>query len=287
MRREVDPSLNRRKLRIALRRAREGAGLTQQDAADQLDWSLSKLNRIEKGTVSVALTDLRALLQLYRVEEPETVADLESAARGSKGQSWWAPYAGLTGSRFYEYLGFEAAATSLRTYHPVVMPGLLHTEDYADALGAPEVPDAALRRRLVEFRTARQERVFDEETGVDELHFVVDEAALRRRIGEPAVMRRQLQHLKQVAEHPRVTLQVLPFSAGALLSTQTAFVLLGFKDEDDLIYLEYQTGTIATRDNFELVANFQDCFEQLRQLAHSGDRALDLIDEVKATFSGD
>ncbi|WP_405994198.1 helix-turn-helix domain-containing protein [Streptomyces sp. NBC_00986] len=286
MRREVDPSLNRRKLRIALRRAREAAGLSREEAAGQVDWSVSKLNRIETGTVSVALTDLRALVQLYRLEDPETVDDLENAARNSKGQSWWAPFAGLSAPRFYEYLGFETAATSLRTYHPVVIPGLLHTEEYADALAVPELPDAVFRRKIVEFRTARQERVFDEDTGIDQLHFVVDEAALRRRIGEPDVMRRQLQHLKNMAEHPRVTLQVLPFSAGALLSTQTAFVLLSFKDEEDLIYLEFsQAGSIATRDNFELVANFQDSFEQLRNLAYSGTQALDLIDDAKEAFS--
>ncbi|GGO49825.1 MULTISPECIES: helix-turn-helix domain-containing protein [Streptomyces] len=282
---EVDPSLNRRKLRIALRKAREEAGQTQGGAAGDLEWSLSKLNRIEKGTVSVSVTDLRALLRQYGVDDEERVTELVSAARGSKGQSWWVQWSDIANPRFTEYLPFEAAADSLRTYHPIIMPGLLHTEEYADALSTPEVSDPGTRRRLVEFRTARQERVFDE-SGIGDLHFVVDESALRRQIGGPSVMRAQLQRLIEVAEHPRATLQVLPYSAGALLSTQNAFVLLGFKDDDDLIYLESAQSVVATRDDYEMVANFQDCFEQLRQIAYSDSRAIDLINEVKEGFAG-
>ncbi|WP_030571689.1 helix-turn-helix domain-containing protein [Streptomyces aureocirculatus] len=282
---ELDPSLSRRKLRIALRKAREDAEQTQGEAASALEWSLSKLNRIEKGTVSVSVTDLRALLRQYGVEAEETVAELVDAARGSKGQSWWMQWADVANPRFTEYLPFEAAAASLRTYHPIVIPGLLHTEEYADALALPDISDAGTRRRLVEFRTARQERVF-EDSGIDELHFVIDESALRRQIGSPAAMRAQLQRLIDVAERPHCTLQVLPFTAGSLLSTQRAFVLLGFKDDDDLIYLESAQSVIATRDDYELVANFQDCFEQLRQIAYSDSRAIDLIHEVREGFAG-
>ncbi|ARX82578.1 MULTISPECIES: helix-turn-helix domain-containing protein [Streptomyces] len=282
---ELDPSLNRRKLRIALRKAREDAGQTQGEAANELEWSLSKLNRIEKGTVSVSVTDLRALLRQYGVDDEEKVAELVNAARGSKGQSWWTQWSDVANPRFSEYLGFEAAAVSLRTYQPIVVPGLLHTEEYADALATPEVSDTNTRRRLVEFRTARQERVFDQDNGIKDLHFIVDEAALRRRIGTPAVMRGQLQRLLEVAEHPNATLQVLPFTAGALLSTQTPFALLGFKDDDDLIYVEFSQAVIATRENYELVANFQDCFEQLQEIAYSGSQAIDLISEVREGFA--
>ncbi|MVO86844.1 helix-turn-helix domain-containing protein [Streptomyces sp. p1417] len=282
---ELDPSLSRRKLRIALRKAREDAGQTQNEAANALEWSLSKLNRIEKGTVSVSVTDLRALLRQYAVDDEQQVTDLVDAARGSKGQSWWTQWSDVANPRFTGYLPFEAAAVSLRTYHPIVIPGLLHTEDYADALATPDVHDPATRRRLVEFRTARQERVFDE-SGTDELHFVVDESALRRQIGSPATMRAQLQRLIDVSQHPRTTMQVLPYTAGSLLSTQNAFVLLGFEDDDDLIYLESAQSVVATRDDYDLVANFQDCFEQLREIAYSDDRAIDLINEVREGFTG-
>ncbi|MCZ9343542.1 helix-turn-helix domain-containing protein, partial [Streptomyces sp. TRM76130] len=85
----VDPSLNRRKLRLALRSAREGAQLSQREAAARVEWSQSKLIRVETGTVSVSVSDLRALLALYGVTEPDTVNELVEAARGSKGPSWW------------------------------------------------------------------------------------------------------------------------------------------------------------------------------------------------------
>src|SRR3954463_13662997 len=106
----VDPSLNRRKLRMELRVAREKAGLTQRLAAQTLEWSLSKLIRIETGTVSVSVTDLRALLQLYGIDDQQAVAALEAAARGSKGPSWWAPYNDVLTTTYAQYLGFESAA---------------------------------------------------------------------------------------------------------------------------------------------------------------------------------
>lgn len=285
MSRDVDPSLNRRKLRVELRKARDHAGLTQNDAATALDWSLSKLNRIEKGTVSVSVTDLRALLAQYEVTDPDQVAELVEAARGSKGQAWWTThFADVVSPRFAEYLGYETAATSCHTYQPIVIDGLLHTEDYAEALMLPEFDDSRHRRRTVELRTERQDRVFDD-NGIKELHFILDEAALRRRIGEPSVMRQQLQHLKDMAAHPRVTLQALPFTAGAHLATQAPFVLLGFRDDDDLLYLENQTGSLATREDYDLVVDFQDCFELLTSLAYDEARTLDLIEEVREGFS--
>lgn len=133
---------------------------------------------------------------------------------------------------FSQYLGYESAANSVRTYQPLVFPGFLQTEDYAEALLAPMAP-AERARRVVELRTARQERIFEGDDA-PELSFVVDEAAPRRRIGGPAVMRHQSQHIKSLMRLPRVSLKVLPFGAGAHYSTLGSFLLLGFKDDDDL-----------------------------------------------------
>jgi hypothetical protein len=102
--------------------------------------------RIEKGTVSVSLTDVRALLQQYAVRVPKLVAELEDAARGSKGSSWWMEYNDILSPGFKGYLGYESAAASIRTYHPVVVPGLLQTEDYAAAVLKPRADDARARR---------------------------------------------------------------------------------------------------------------------------------------------
>ncbi|MEV5984311.1 helix-turn-helix transcriptional regulator [Streptomyces sp. NPDC052051] len=283
MARDIDPSLNRRRLRIELRRAREEAGLTQREAADALEWSLSKVIRLEAGTVSLSVTDLRALLQLYRVTEPVRVADLEEAARGSKGLAWWAPYSDMVRPQFAQYLGYESAATSIRTYHPTLIPALFQTEDYTMALLAPRsAPQRA--RRSAELRTTRQERAYDGDQG-PEVHLVLDEAAIRRVIGGPGVMRHQLEHLKTLSRHPRITMRLLPFTAGAHYSVASSFVLLGFKDDDDLIYLEGPTGSVSNRDDLDLTARYQECFEDISTKAYDGDRLIELLDTVKESLA--
>ncbi|MCN9244944.1 helix-turn-helix domain-containing protein [Streptomyces sp. RY43-2] len=283
MARDIDPSLNRRRLRIELRRAREEAGLTQREAADALEWSLSKLIRLEAGTVSLSVTDLRALLQLYRVTEPVRVAELEEAARGSKGLAWWASYSDMVRPQFAQYLGYESAAISIRTYNPTLIPALFQTEDYAVSLLAPRsAPQRA--RRSAELRTTRQERVYDGDHG-PEVHLVLDEAAIRRVIGGPGVMRHQLEHLKTLSRHPRVTMRLLPFSAGAHYSVASSFILLGFKDDDDLLYLEGPTGSVSNRDDLALTARYQECFEDISTKAYDGDRLVELIDTVKESLA--
>ncbi|MEU5335684.1 helix-turn-helix transcriptional regulator [Streptomyces asoensis] len=115
----TDPVLNRRKLRIALRQAREAAGLTQREAAQELEWSQSKLIRIESGTVSTSVTDLRALMGLYAITEPQTMKGLEEAARHSRSAGWWTPFTDVLSHDFHNYLGYEEAAEPVRAYHPV------------------------------------------------------------------------------------------------------------------------------------------------------------------------
>jgi transcriptional regulator with XRE-family HTH domain len=278
MPREVDPSLNRRRLRIELRRAREATGQTQTDAAGALEWSLSKIMRIEAGTVSVSVTDVRALIQHYGVTDPKLVAELEDAARGSKGQSWWTPWNEVITPGFRSYIGYESAAASIRTYHPIVVPGLLQTEDYAAAVLAPRV-DEARARKIIELRTARQERVLDTEAPSPRLSFILDEAALHRQVGGPRVQRNQLQHLIDMAAHPRVTLQVLPFTRPAHYATQTSFILLGFHDDEDLLHMEHRGQT--TGDDFELIVRYQECFEWLRESACDTESSIDLITRIR------
>ncbi|MER7691711.1 helix-turn-helix transcriptional regulator [Streptomyces sp. NPDC097610] len=288
MPRGVEPSLNRRRLRIELRKAREKVLLTQQDAADRLQWSLSKMIRIEKGTFNVSVNDLRALLQLYEVVDPGKVDELIAAARAARLPSWWAPYGDEVGLDFAEYLGCEEAATSLHAYHPVVIPGLLQTADYGAALMSG-IRSAQRISRTVELRQYRQDRAFDDtddETGIGRLFFVVDEAALRRRIGEPMVMRGQLRQLKDIAQHPRVDLRVLPFSAGAHPALQSPFVLLGFEDDDDVLYLEGWSGRASVHDQLEMVARHHEHWAQLETIAPGGAEALALIDEALERFTG-
>jgi hypothetical protein len=179
---------------------------------------------------------------------------------------------------FRQYLGYESAAASIRTYHPIVVPGLLQTEDYAMAMLEPHVEEARARR-IVELRTERQERALDSETP-PWTFFVLDEAALHRQIGGARVLRRQLQHLIDMAQRPRVSVQVLPFTNGAHFATLNSFILLGFTDDEDLLYLESQ-GNQSIRDDHELIVQHQECFESLREIAYGGDLAVDLISKTR------
>ncbi|MFI2762710.1 helix-turn-helix domain-containing protein [Streptomyces echinatus] len=276
----VDPSLNRRKLRLALRHARERAGLSQREAAEQVEWSQSKLIRVETGTVSVSVSDLRALLGLYEVTDPDRVHELEEAARGSKGPSWWSKHHEIVTPQFAQYLGYESAATSVHTYHPIVVPGHLQTRGYAEALLAPRDLSEERTRRVVDLRLERQQRMFDGDEG-PVTTFVLDEAAVRREIGGSAVLAEQLQLLLDFAARPRVTIRVLPFAAGAHYSTLGSFVLLGFPDDDDLLYLEHAAGSMTGGENLELLAHYQECFHTIMDLALGETESLDLIGRIR------
>ncbi|WP_326583733.1 helix-turn-helix domain-containing protein [Streptomyces sp. NBC_00487] len=285
MPRDLDPSLNRRRLRVELRKARYTSGLTKQQTADALDWSLSKIMRIEAGTVGVSVTDVRALMQQYEVTDPELVSELEEAARGSKGPSWWAPWGNLVSQPFAQYLGYEGAATSIRIYNPIVLPGLVQTEDYATALLSPTTEGTDVRRS-VELRTARQERYLDSETG-PRVEIVLDEAAVRRVIGGPRVMRRQLEHITTLSRRPQMGIRLLPFTVGAHFSTLSPFILLGFKDDDDLLYLEGPSGGLSNRDDLDLTVRYQECFADISDKAYDGDRMIEFLDTVKESLDND
>ncbi|WP_217211569.1 helix-turn-helix transcriptional regulator [Streptomyces sp. AC550_RSS872] len=276
----VDPSLNRRKLRLALRQARERTGLTQREAAERVEWSQSKLIRVETGTVSVSVSDLRALLALYEVTDRDMVNQLEEAARGSKGPSWWSRYHDVMTPQFAQYLGYESAATSLQTYHPIVIPGHLQTRGYAEALLAPRGLAPKRTGRVVALRMERQRRMFEGAAGLDAT-FVLDEAAVRRQIGGKAVLDEQLQQLLDFGARDGVTVRVLPFEAGAHYSTLGSFVLLGFSDDDDLLYLEHAAGSMTGGEDLELLARYQECFQTLMDLALGGTESLDLIGRIK------
>ncbi|MBA5221916.1 helix-turn-helix domain-containing protein [Streptomyces griseoaurantiacus] len=276
----TDPSLNRRKLRLALRRAREHAELSQREAAERVEWSQSKLIRVETGTVGVSVSDLRALLGLYGVDDPEKVKALEQAARGSKGPSWWSGYHDVITPQFAQYLGYEGAADSLHTYHPIVVPGHLQTRGYAEALLRPRDLEESRFHRVVDLRMERQQRMFDG-SGRPACVFVLDEAAVRRQIGGAGVFRQQLDHLLDVGSRPEVSVRVLPFDAGAHYSTLGSFVLLGFPDDDDLLYLEHVAGSMTGGEDLRLLARYQECFRAITDMALDESRSADLISRAR------
>ncbi|WP_328937830.1 helix-turn-helix transcriptional regulator [Streptomyces tauricus] len=276
----VDPSLNRRKLRIALRQAREDAGYTQREAAERVEWSQSKLIRVETGAVSISVSDLRALAHVYEITDPAAVAELEEAARGSKGPSWWSGYHDVLSPQFAQYLGYETAAVRLHTYNPIVVPGHLQTRDYAKALLAPRGLDDDRVNRVVELRMERQSRMFEAAERLSSV-FILDEAAVRREIGGKEVLAGQLQQLLDFGARSDVTILVLPFTAGAHYSTLGSFVLLGFTDDKDLLYLEHAAGSMTGGEDVELLKRYQKCYQDIRERALDESESLGLIDRIK------
>lgn len=273
-----DPTVQRRRLRLELRKARDAARLKQADVARAMDWSPSKLIRIERGDVGVSTNDLKALLSHYGIKDKKRVEDLLELAKSSRGASFYDQYVDLLKPGFKEYLAYESSASVIRQYDPIRIPGLLQTEEYARALFAglgTRGPDTADRGWAV--RRYRQEVVHERDNPPDML-FVLDESALRRHIGGRQVMRHQLERLRELAEESYITMQVLPFTHGAHPGMSGNFILLEFADPDldDLIHLE-SIETITIRDDTDRIARYIDEFKQLQDLALSTGESVDFI----------
>lgn len=257
-----------------LRRYRDAAGLTIEQVAEALDCSTSKISRIETGQIGVSIRDVREMLLLYGVSEAE-LEGLMEMARQTRQQGWWQPYGSVLTSA---YVGFEAAAKSIRSYEAQCVPGLLQTEEYARSLiqGArPNLSPEDVSSR-VKVRMERQALLMEDEPV--ELWCVLDEAVLLRPVGGRDVMRRQLERLVALAVLPNVTLQVLPLDAGAHPGMEGSFAVLGFPDEadPDTVYVEMATGGVI-RDKPDDVARYKAIFDCLQALALSPDESAELV----------
>jgi transcriptional regulator with XRE-family HTH domain len=272
-----DPGFYRRRVRDALRKAREKAALTQRQAAEALDWSMSKLVRIEAGTVGVSTTDLRALLRLYEVDDPADVDALAEMARAARRRPWFSKYQRILNPAFAQYLGYESAASIIRGFQPLTIPGLLQTDDYARAI--LEANRASYIDERVELRAARQE-LLDREN-CPEIFYILDEAALYRRVGGLAVMRGQLRRLEELNNHPRVHVQVVPFAAGAHSSMNGGFTILEFADwDEDVLYQETPRGSVTSREDQELVADYRERFDLLEAASLDKGSTSELIERL-------
>jgi hypothetical protein len=253
---------------LILRRLRERAGLTGEDAGTALERSGSWVSRVETGRVGLRGRDLNDLLELYRIDDPETAESLAALAKEGKGRGWWSKYADIVGSSYATYIGFESEASEVLSYESLCVPGLLQTAEYARAQIGRAMPapseDQLVRR--VEVRMARQ-RVLTRARPLG-LTAVIDEACLHRQVGGPEVMAAQLNHLIDCSRHANVDLRVVPYrSASGHPGTLASFTLIRFAlpDDPDLVYLE---GTF--RDAFvesEDVHWYRDVFDSLRAAA--------------------
>lgn len=265
----TSPTVRRRRLAAELRRLREQAGMTVQQVADQMGCTHPKISRIENGHRAAALSDVHMMLSLYGVSGPE-FDRLMALARDSRKRGWWHTFGDVLPEWYATYVGLEAEAKRVWNFENEVIPGLLQTEDYARAITRATLPSASDHDvdRRVELRMQRQQRLVDEDP--IEVWVVISEAALRRPVGGVSVMRQQLEHLAKLADKPNVTVQVLPFAAGAHPGMAGPFVILEFPEplDPDVVYLETQIGGLYLEEQSEI-----DSYRRLMELlcAKAGD----------------
>jgi transcriptional regulator with XRE-family HTH domain len=268
-----------------LRRLREANRISASEAGDAIRATHSKISRMELGRVSFRARDIADLLTMYGVHDDQERSAFLALAREANVPGWWHDSADLLPGWFEPYLGLEEAASVIRNYEVQFVPGQLQTADYARAvieLGHARASGQEIERRT-NLRVSRQQML----GRPDGPHFwaVVDEAALRRPLGGTEVMRRQIDHLIEVAVLPSVTLQVVPFRAGGHSAAGGSFSLLRFPEPDlpDVVYLEQLTSALYL-DRREDVDSYQEVMERLCLQATAADDTVTILRQLRAAL---
>jgi transcriptional regulator with XRE-family HTH domain len=267
-----------------LRRLRELKGMTAEEVAERLLVSQSKISRLENGRRSISQRDVRDLCGVYEVEDQRVVDSLMQMAKDSRQQGWWHAFGDVP---YSVYIGLETDAASLRVYDPQVVPGLLQTRPYAEALisGAlPETTAADIEKR-VQVRLRRQERISAPESPL-RLWTVLDESALRRVVGNRSLMREQLEHLVEQSQLPHVTVQVIPFDMGAHPGLNGQYAILEFPDASDssVVYIEGVTSDLYLEKPAD-VQKYSVMYEHLRAQALNVEQSRQLIGEIAKEYA--
>jgi transcriptional regulator with XRE-family HTH domain len=260
------PAAARRRLRLALRTAREKRELTQGQVAQALEWSLSKVNRIENGDVTVSNTDLRALLTLYGVEPGPTSERMAEDARTSRRRGWWdeSRYRDYLTPAMHQLVQFEAEASVIRVFQPTLVPGPLQTRAYAEAIFEFTGYDFSPleRRTRIEVRERRRDQMLGR---VDPPGYLVvlDESVLHREMGGAKVMAGQLQQLLAFTRYPHIVLRVVPFAAAASLATLGMFTILDLGDEENAVLYRESSITDEINHSVDVIGRHRKGFDRL------------------------
>lgn len=275
----TSPTVRRRQLGMELRRLREAAGKSQHDAGQWLGIPGTAISKMETGKQRVTSAYLKLLLQLYDVGSPHSEA-LERLRRESSQRGWWAAYGDTVPNWFADYIGMETAAAEVWTYESEFIPGLLQTPQYTEAINVALNPTRTHDeiQRIVQLRASRQKRLTSDEPLT--LRAIINEAALRREVGGADVMRAQAERIVEVAQLPNVTVQVLPFSAGAHRGMRGAFTALRFPEEPmNTVYLELDGAALYLEAPSE-IKRYANTFERLTSLALDADSTVELLTQI-------
>jgi transcriptional regulator with XRE-family HTH domain len=280
------PTVRGRRLRYELRRLREQRGVTIEQVAAQSagDWTASAISRWERGDRRIRPVDLRALLDIYDVQGDARDV-LLTLAREARTRGWWQSYSGDAIPEWFQvYVGLESEAASVRQYEAELIPGLFQTEDYYRAFmrAAPAAGDEEAIERKIAVRSERQARLTADDA--PQVWAVLNEAVIRRVVGGPDVMRRQLERVAELAERPNISVQLLLFRSGGHPAMDGSFTVLGFVEplDPDVVYLEGQTGSLYLETEPE-VSRYQAMFDYLRADAAGPEESRRLIAEAAAS----
>jgi transcriptional regulator with XRE-family HTH domain len=267
------PTFRRRELGALLKALRTEKGWTVDQVAEQLEFSASKVSRLETGHRGASARDIRDLCDLFGVHDQRRQQLLDLAAAG-KQQAWWQ----ARNISYSRYVGLEAAATVISDFGLGVVPGLLQTADYARAVlrsTRPGLDENAIEERLAS-RLERQRLLASDDPPVFET--VIDEGVLHRVAGSTRVMRAQLDRLIEVSELPRFDIRLLPYAAGLMPSSINKFILLTFPEavKPEIVFIEHLAGDLYL-EGPEDVAAYQETFSLMREMAASPDRTRHII----------
>jgi len=276
--------VRRRLVGGALRRYRENMGYALEDAARVLECDRSKISRIETGQRGIRPKELRELLTEYGVPDREQAALVALASRGGQ-RGWWQPYADLLPGPYLDYVIMEAAAAEIMTYEAQLVPDLLQTDDYARAIAAAE-PGCATGQQREAALTAKAMRrqAFVRVSAERRLSVIIGEGALRQAVGGPGVMAGQISHLVRLIDDlSGLTVQVLPFSAGAYAAAGSAsLAILRFPEPPGLgvVYLDALAGGVYLESQDD-VARYLRAFALLRAAALSPPDSARLLSDLR------
>jgi transcriptional regulator with XRE-family HTH domain len=285
-----NPVVRRRQLGQALKKAREDAGMTREDAAEALGTSGDTVGRYERGEITrVQLTLVRALLDQYGITDKAVRAELEALAKHSREAGWWHNYRSALRPGYARLIGLESAASEVRTFESSVIPGILQTPEYARAIiraAVPPVPLDGIEDR-VKVRAERQGRLFAD--GGPRIHVVLDEGALVRQVGDGDVWRAQLLRVADLAEQSRnLTVQVLRFEAGAPPTPHGSFMLLRLRDGNVNTWVAYtETPTGDRYEEGSEADRYLSIFDQLMASGTDPKLTPDIIDKLIINWGRD
>ncbi|CAM4305132.1 helix-turn-helix transcriptional regulator [Nocardiopsis rhodophaea] len=272
-------TVRHRRVSAELKRMREAAGKNAYEVADAMGWNRTKVHRLERGEWKrLKEADVRNLASFYGVTDRKRVSALVAMARQASTRGWWARYSDVLGPGSYTSL--EASASSLRFYSGMLIPGLLQTSSYAEAIFRDfGITDEAEVTRRLEARKARQ-KILDRDTP-PKVHFVIDQAALNKVVGRPSAMAEQLLHLVEAGRRMKAEIQVLPDTVGSHPALAGHFAILDFpsEDEEPVVFIDNGSNSLFLEEPEE-IASYTLIYDRLRDLALSAEDSYALIARI-------